>query len=207
MTMELRQIRQFIAVAEALNFRRAAEQIGIAQPALSRGIQLLEHRLGVKLLLRSNRRVELTEAGRIFLTGCHGLMDDLEETVRRTRKAQDGGLGSLTIGYTDFAMSGALPFLLDRFRQKLPEVGLDLIYGATYQQLEYLVSGKIDVGFLTGPVVGDQFASLPVQRDRFVAVLPERHPLAKGVAVEIRSLANEPFIFGVMARWRHFRRH
>lgn len=208
MKIELRQLRQFIAVSEALNFSRAAEQLAVAQPALSRGIQLLEHQLGVKLLLRNNRRVELTEAGRTFLTGCRGLMNDLEEAVRKARKAQDGSLGTLSIGYTDFAISGALPSLLDRFRQTLPEVGLDLLYGPTHQQINDLRTGKIDVGFLSSPLKGDdKFVSLPVQRDRFVAVLPLSHPLARDGAVEIRSLANEPFIFGVMTRWQNFRRH
>lgn len=206
MSIELRQLRQFIAVSEALSFSRAAEHLAIAQPALSRGIQALEHQLGVQLLLRNNRRVELTEAGRTFLKGSRSLLKDLEETVRRTRKAEEGGLGSLTIGYTDFAISGALPALVDGFRRGQPEVALDLLYGPTHQQLDDLRTGKIDVGFLIGPASPDRFMSVPIQHDRYVAVLPERHPLAAGTAVDIRSLVNEPFIFGVMSRWLHFRR-
>lgn len=207
MKIELRQIRQFMAVAQALSFRRAAEHLAIAQPALSRGIQALEHQLGVTLLLRNNRRVELTEAGKVFLKGCHALKGHLDETVRQTRYAQDGLLGSLAIGYTDFAISGTLPSLLDGFRRNHPEVGLDLIYDATPLQLDQLTTGRLDVGFLTGPVISDEFATVPVQSDKFVAVLPANHPLAEHSAIELRALANEPFIFGITARWEHFRRH
>ena len=207
MKIELRQIRQFLAVAETLNFRRAAEHLALAQPALSRGIQLLEHQLGVSLFRRNNRRVELTPAGAVFVKGCHTLMEDLEETVRQARKAQRGELGTLAIGYTDFAISGVLPHLLDGFRRASPEVDVELTYGSTHQQLDELATRKIDIAFLTSPVAGTDLETLAVQRDRFVAVLPAAHPLAGEAVVDIRALAGEAFIVGVMARWRHFRRH
>jgi DNA-binding transcriptional LysR family regulator len=207
MKIELRQIRQFLAVAETLNFRRAAENLALAQPALSRGIQLLEHQLGLSLFTRNNRRVQLTPAGTVFLKGCYALMEDLEEAVRQARKAHHGELGTLAIGYTDFAISGVLPRILDGFRRAYPEMDIELTYGSTHQQLDELALRKIDVAFVTSPVNGVDLEILPVQRDHFVAVLPQAHPLAAQPAVEIRSLAGEPFIVGVMARWRHFRRH
>jgi DNA-binding transcriptional LysR family regulator len=207
MKIELRQIRQFLAVAEMLNFRRAAEHLALAQPALSRGIQLLEHQLGVSLFRRNNRRVELTPAGAVFLKGCHDLMEDLDETVRQARKAQLGELGTLSIGYTDFAISGVLPRVLDGFRRAYPEIDIELTYGSTHQQLEDLAIRKIDVAFVTSPVTGASLELMPVQRDRYVAVLPAAHPLASQATVDIRALAGEGFIVGVMSRWRHFRRH
>lgn len=207
MRVELRQIRQFMAVAETLNFRRAAETLAIAQPALSRGIQLLEHQLGVRLLERNNRRVELTAAGAEFLKGCGQLLTGLEETVRQTQKADSGELGCLTIGYTDFAITGVLPGLLDGFRRQYPDIAIELVYGSTQEQLEELANRKIDIGFLTSPLSGDHLMHRPVQVDRFVAVLPEQHPLAGRTEVDIHELADEPFVVGVMARWSHFRRH
>ncbi|CAM5339103.1 MAG TPA: LysR substrate-binding domain-containing protein [Hyphomonas sp.] len=207
MKIELRQIRQFLAVADTLNFRRAAEHLALAQPALSRGIQLLEHQLGVSLFKRNNRRVELTPAGTVFLKGCQDLMEDLDETVRQARKAQRGELGTLSIGYTDFAISGVLPRILDGFRRKYPEIDIELTYGSTHQQLEDLAIRKIDVAFVTSPVAGANLALIPVQHDRYVAVLPAAHPLARQATVDISELAGEGFIVGVMARWRHFRRH
>ncbi|WP_107852104.1 LysR family transcriptional regulator [Oceanimonas marisflavi] len=207
MRVELRQIRQFMAVAETLNFRQAAENLAVAQPALSRGIQLLEHQLGVRLFDRNNRRVALTAAGAVFLKGCDQLLIELEETVRKTRQADSGVLGSLTIGYTDFAITGILPGLIDTFRRQYPEISIDLEYGSTQEQLEALANRKIDVAFLTSPLNNDSFEHYPVQVDRFVAVLPESHPLASQDEVDIHELADEPFVVGVMARWRHFRRH
>ncbi|GAA3541391.1 LysR family transcriptional regulator [Zobellella aerophila] len=207
MRVELRQIRQFMAVAETLNFRQAADNLAVAQPALSRGIQQLEHQLGVSLFDRNNRRVELTAAGGVFLKGCSLLLADLEETVRQTQKAASGDLGCLAIGYTDFAITGVLPGLLDTFRRQYPDIAIELIYGSTEEQLEALAGRKIDIAFLTSPLNGDAMVHLPVQVDRFVAVLPERHPLAGQTAVDIHELADEPFVVGVMARWRHFRRH
>ncbi|MBL8442658.1 MAG: LysR family transcriptional regulator [Zoogloeaceae bacterium] len=207
MKIELRQIRQFLAVAETLNFRRAAENLALAQPALSRGIQLLEHQLGVSLLKRNNRRVELTPAGEVFRNGCYSLMKDLEETARKARKAQSGELGRLAIGYTDFAISGVLPGVLDRFRRAFPDIDIELTYGSTRQQLDDLAIRRIDIAFVTKPVDAFGITTLPVQRDRFVAVLPSAHPLAQLAQVEIRDLADEPFIVGVMARWSHYRRH
>lgn len=207
MRVELRQIRQFMAVAETLNFRQAADNLAIAQPALSRGIQLLEHQLGVSLFYRNNRRVELTAAGAVFLEGCQLLLADLEETVRQTQKAARGELGHLAIGYTDFAITGVLPALLDAFRRHYPDIAIELIYGSTEQQLEALACRKIDIAFLTSTLHSEAIDHLPVQVDRFMAVLPERHPLAGKAAVDIHELADEPFVVGVMARWRHFRRH
>ncbi|WP_341643412.1 LysR family substrate-binding domain-containing protein [Thauera sp. SDU_THAU2] len=143
----------------------------------------------------------------MFLKGCYALMEDLEETVRQARKAHRGELGTLAIGYTDFAISGALPRILDGFRRAYPEIDIELTYGSTRQQLDELMLRKIDVAFLTSPVTGADIETLPVQHDRFVAVLPQTHPLASQATVDIHSLADEPFIVGVMARWRHFRRH
>lgn len=207
MRVELRQIRQFMAVAETLNFRQAADNLAIAQPALSRGIQLLEHQLGVILFDRNNRRVELTAAGAVFLEGCRLLLADLEETVRQTQKAARGDLGRLAIGYTDFAITGVLPGLLDTFRRQYPDIAVELIYGSTQEQQEALACRKIDIAFLTSPLHSEAIEQLPVQVDRFMAVLPERHPLAGKTAVDIHELADEPFVVGVMARWQHFRRH
>ncbi|OYD25592.1 LysR family transcriptional regulator [Oceanimonas baumannii] len=207
MRAEWRQIRQFMAVAETLNFRRAAERLAIAQPALSRGIQQLEHQLGVRLFERNNRRVVLTEAGRVFRRGCGDLLVQLEETVVKTRKAGRGEAGSLSIGYTDFAITGVLPGLLERFRRRYPDIQIELHYGSTEEQRLALEEGKLDVAFLTSPFDNPDCGHQPVQQDRFVAVLPAEHPLAAREQVTVADLACEDFVVGVMSRWRHFRRH
>lgn len=207
MRVELRQIRQFIAVAETLNFRQAAEKLAVSQPALSRGIQQLEERLGVRLLERNNRMVKITAAGTVFLKGCSQLLAELESTICKTQKINSGDIGCLTIGYTDFAITGILPSLLDNFRRQHPDIAIELAYGSTQEQLKELATRKIDMAFLTGPINNADLVHWPVQVDRFVAVLSERHRLAGRTEVDICELVDEYFVVGVMTRWRDFRRH
>jgi DNA-binding transcriptional LysR family regulator len=205
--IDLRHLQAFQAVAEELHFRRAAERLHVAQPALSRTIQQLEESIGEVLLLRSNRRVELTEAGRAFLTGSRAVFERLDIAVELARKAGAGLSGQLSIGYTDFAISGELPSILDGFRRQHPKIRTELIYASTQQQLIDLTQGNIDFGLVTGPIQDQEFDSIAVQHDRFVAVLPQRHPLASQSEVLLEDLAHDPFVMGFMHRWTHFRRH
>lgn len=206
MRIDLRHLRAFEAVAEELHFRRAAERLNLAQPALSRTIQQLEESVGEVLLLRSNRRVELTEAGRVFLAGSRTVFEHLESAVHDARKAGAGQIGQLRIGYTDFAVSGQLPPILDGFHRDYPQIRAELVFGSTQQQLELLKGGSIEFAFITGPLLDPNIDSIEVQRDRFVAVLPQRHPLAEQSEVSLSDLAQEPFVMGVMSHWSHYRR-
>ena len=204
---ETRHVRYFIAVAEELNFRRAAERLNLAQPSLSRAIQKLEHAVGVRLLARNNRRVELTPAGKVFLDGCRRSMEGMESAARLARKADVGEVGHLTIGYTDFAISGVLPQILERFRRRFPDVTIDLLHMFTEPQVEALYQQTIDFGFLTGPVMAKGFSHVTVQEDRFVVVLPETHPLVELDAVPLETLADESFVTGMARWWGHYHRH
>lgn len=206
MRIDLRHLRAFEAVAEELHFRRAAERLNLAQPALSRTIQQLEEVIGEALLLRTNRRVELTEAGRVFLAESKAIFARLDSAVQQARKAAAGHIGQLRIGYTDFAVSGQLPPILDGFHRRYPDIRTELIYGSTRQQLEKLKEGAIEFGFVTGPLLEPDLDRAVVQRDRFVAVLSLRHPLAGQAEVELADLAREPFVLGIMRRWSHYRR-
>lgn len=206
-TCETRHMRYFVAVAEALNFRRAAERLNIAQPALSRAIRQLEERLDARLLERSNRRVELTEAGRVFLEGCRRTLSSAEKAVRDARKARAGEIGHLAIGYTDFAISGALPEIMQGFRSVHPEITVDLMHMVTFVQLEALARGDIQVGVMTGPLSEPGLGHVTLQNERLVAILPEAHPLARLEAIPLTSLAGEPFVTGQAAHWRHYLSH
>lgn len=207
MRIDLRHLRAFEAVAEELHFRRAAERLNLAQPALSRTIQQLEDTVGEVLLLRSNRRVELTEAGRVFLAGSRTIFEQLANTVEQARKAGAGQIGQLRIGYTDFAVSGKLPSILDGFHRRHPEIKAELIFGSTQHQLEHLKEGAIEFAFITGPLSEPNIDSLEVQSDSFVAALSERHPLAGRSQIALSELAKEPFILGGMSHWSFYRRH
>lgn len=206
MRIELRHLRAFQAVADELHFRRAAERLSLAQPALSRTIQQLEEAVGEELLLRSNRRVELTAAGRAFLDGSVSVFERLDDAIEQAHKAGVGQLGQLRIGYTDFAVTGRLPVILEEFHRHFPEVRTELIYGPTQHQLELLKDGQIDFAFLTAPVSDPAIESLVIQRDRFVAAFAELHPLARTPEVRLQDLATEPFVVGDLHNWSHYRR-
>ncbi|UTW10522.1 LysR family transcriptional regulator [Marinobacterium rhizophilum] len=206
MRIDLRHLRAFEAVAEELHFRRAAERLNLAQPALSRTIVQLEDVIGEVLLLRTNRRVELTEAGRVFLAETKAIFVRLDSAVQQARKAAAGHIGQLRIGYTDFAVSGQLPSILDGFHRCYPDISTELIYGSTQQQLDKLKEGAIDFAFVTGPLLEPDLDRTVVQRDRYVAVLPKHHPLAEQPEVELADLAREPFVLGSMSGWSHYRR-
>ena len=207
MAMETRHVRCFIAVAEELHFRRAAERLNLAQPSVSRAVQRLEHMIGVRLLNRTNRRVELTVAGEVFLNGCRRAMDSLEAAAHLARRAAVGEVGRLAIGYTDFAISGVLPQVLGQFRREFPGAAVELTHMFSEPQIEALDQRKIDFGFMTGPVLAKSLSHIVVQKDRFVVVLPERHRLAGHDVVPLSELRDEPFVAGAERWWNFYLRH
>ncbi len=204
MKIELRQIRYFLVVAEELSFRKAAQRLNMAQPALSRAIQQLEDRLNAPLFTRTSRSVVLTAAGEVFLQGCGAICEQVDALENRVHQTVAGKVGSLVIGYTDIAISGELPALVKAFQAIYPDIHIDLVHDFTFQQTEKLRNGTLDFGFLTLPVNDPQIEHLNVQRDEFVVVMPESHPLAQEDEMELEWLANEPFIIGPDASWNSY---
>ena len=207
MQFGIRHIRYFKAVALELHFGRAAKQLNIAQPALSRSIKHLETQIGVQLLERNNRNVSLTKAGKVFLAGCQQLIDSMEGMVIQTQKASEGKAGHLIIGYTDFAISGLMPAILRDFRKQFPDISIEPVHGFTGKQLDNLDQGKLDFGFITGPFERPGYQSVTIQQDSYVAVLYENHPLAQKKSVQLIDLAKEPFILGSLVGWEHYHDH
>ncbi len=197
-------IRYFIAVAEELHFRRAGERLHVAQPVLSRAVRRVEDSLGIKLLRRTSRQVDLTAAGQVFLEDCRLAIEALHRAESRAHKAERGELGQLTLGYTDFAISGPLPGILAIFHERCPGLSIDLVRRNSHEQIIDLEAGRIDIGFLTSPVSGDELSHFTVQEDPFIVVLPRDHCLAELDEVPLRALANEPFVLGSLDSWRHF---
>ncbi len=204
MKIELRHIRYFEAVAQELNFRKASERLNMAQPALSRAIQQLENRLGTALFVRTSRNVALTPAGRIFLEGCSSISQQVDKLENRVMHAATGEVGNLIIGYTDFVISGTLPQIIKAFQSAYPDIHLELVHGFSHQQVSMLKNQTLDFGFLTTPINEIDLDHIPVQRDSFVVVLPDSHPLAQQDCIELASLANEPFIIGNEASWSRY---
>ena len=204
MPIDLRQMRYFVAVAEVLHFRKAAEKLGVAQPALSRTIRNLEDELGAMLFVRTNRNVRITEAGKTFLEGCRKVEKTVECTIEEIRRVRDGKLGSLAVGYTDAALSGRLPYLMQGFLRQEPGIHLQPLHGVTGTQLKMLEQEELDVGFVTGPLNLKGYEHCPIQSEDFVCVVHDQHPLAKRKEIRLIELADEDFVLGISSEWEHF---
>ncbi len=193
--MELRHLRYFVAVAEECHFGRAAERLHIAQPPLSQQIKQLENELGVQLLTRSTRRVELTPAGEQYLDRARAILANVEHARDEAHLIRDGRIGKVTIGFTGSATYELLPSLSRLLRTELPELELDLRGEMlTPTQVAGLVDGTLDIGFLRPPVHVPEVEVHPLRREPLVVVLPETHALADAAEVSLSDLAGEPFI-------------
>jgi DNA-binding transcriptional LysR family regulator len=190
--VDLKHLRYFIALAEELHFGRAAERLGISQPPLSQQIARLEKELGVSLLRRTSRSVELTAGGRAFLEEARRTLVQAEHAVHVARGADRGEVGELRVGFVPSC--GAIPRGVRRFTQQYPAVRLTLRNLTTADQLDELASGKLHVGFVHLPIDSRGLNVELVQQDSVLAAIPERHPLARQPSISLRAFAGEPFI-------------
>jgi DNA-binding transcriptional LysR family regulator len=192
--MELRQLRAFAVVAEERHFVRAAERLGIAQPSLSQQIRRLEDELGVELLIRTSRRLELTEAGRAFLLRAREALDHADVAVAAARRASRGDLGHLRIGTVDWALSGILPAVLRAFRADRPGVTTEVRDLAVARQVAELQDGRLDVAFVHAPLAADGLSTQALETERLVALVPADHPLAARPVLGLEAVAAEPLV-------------
>lgn len=192
--MELRHLRYFVAVAEELNFRRAAERLHLAQPPLSKQIQSLEHELGVKLLERSSRVVKLTAAGRVFLDEARSVLDASNRAQLNARKANQGLVGMLRIGVIAPAANSRLAATLRSYRQTFPGVQLSLFDLSSTEQLLRLRSGELDMGLLRPPVVFAEFDHCFIEERPMVLAAPAGHRLAKAKKITWQDFHNEELV-------------
>ena len=192
--MELRHLRYFVAVAEELHFGRAATRLHLSQPPLSRQIRELEEELGVRLLQRDRRRVELTSAGAAFLADARDILARSDRAAERALRASRGELGEIDVGFVTSATTDAFAAILREFHHARPEVEVRLFDQMPQQQLEGLSSGRLDVGFLRPPIDHALLRSECVWRDSLVLALPAEHPLAKKERVLWTDIAHEPFV-------------
>jgi DNA-binding transcriptional LysR family regulator len=196
--LELRHLRYFIAVAEELHFGRAAERLGISQPPLSQQIQALEEEIGARLFERTNRRVELTDAGRLFLDESRQVLAQVDKAVLLARRAHLGELGELKIGFTSSApFTSTIPSSIHAFRKAYPDVHLDLQEMSSRQVLKALLEESLQVGVIRPLALPDAVHWVELFREPLVAVLRADHPLAAGSedGLAIAALAEEPFVF------------
>src|SRR5919112_544271 len=198
--MDTRLLETFVAVAEELHFRRAAERARLAQPAVSRQIKRLEKDLGVQLFVRDRRKVVLTEAGRVFLKEARTILERVTLAHQEARRAERGELGSLSLGYSECNIHSVFPEAVRLYRDRFPRVALEMREMVTAEQVEALLGGDIDVGLVTLPVAAEGLRVETVLEEPLVAALPDNHPLVHNAQVALEDLADDPFVF--FPRWQ-----
>lgn len=192
--MELRHLRYFVAVAEELNFSRAARRIHISQPPLSRQIALLEREMGVQLFERGKHGVQLTKAGVVFLDDARGVLACASAAVSSAQRAARGEIGRLSVGFIASASYALLPHVLREFRLRYPDVKLVLRTLDITQQIDALQANRIDIGIVRMPITDSTLETALLVRERFVVALQRNHELASRGRLSLKALANERFI-------------
>jgi DNA-binding transcriptional LysR family regulator len=195
-SMEHRHLKYFIAVAEELHFGRAASRLHIAQPALSKQIQQLEQEFGFPLFYRTKQRVELLDAGHVFLDEARRILRQTENAVESARRTHTGQSGRLVIGFSATATLEVLPRILRKYRRLYPDVIVDLSEIGTIRGAELLLDSPLSVGLLRSPsfLNEESFCIETILREPFVVALPDSHPAAKQDSVRIKALAGELFM-------------
>lgn len=193
--LENPRLRKFIAVAEELSFRRAADRLNMSQPPLSAAIKELEEMLGAKLLERDKRTVRLTSTGMAFLKEAKLAQLQVERAIRVVREREEGFTGRLRIGLSGSLGYGFLPDLLSAFRQRYRQVKLDFLEGTSLEQSQAVSDGRLDVGFVRVPIAEiNDLEFKPIYRDKLIVILPAAHRLAQCESVDLKDLAGEEFV-------------
>jgi len=208
MRIDTHQIHAFLAVADALQFRVAAERLHVTQPALTRTIQALEELVGTPLFVRTTRQVQLTTAGEAFAEHCRASLAHLDLAFTSARRAGAGEIGHLRVAYMDFAINGAVPELITNFHKAFPGLLIDLVHMPTDVQKAGLLNSTIDAGFMIGPrFLAPNVESIVFERENMVALLPPAHRLCDLDAVSLQDLVGEPFVLGSKELWEASRGH
>jgi DNA-binding transcriptional LysR family regulator len=194
--MELRHLRYFVGVADELNFTKAARNLRVAQPALSRQIRQLEDELGVKLLERNHHCVQLTAAGMAFLAEARSLLKQSEQAVLAAQQGAKSGNSQLNLGYIWGLFHALVPPALQRFRQRSPGTAVHLFDLTPLEQAQALVESRLDAGFI-GFAQDADAAGLnkrKVGSSTFVAALPQAHRAARRSILPLAMLADDFFL-------------
>jgi LysR family transcriptional regulator, benzoate and cis,cis-muconate-responsive activator of ben and cat genes len=192
--VDLKDMRQFLAVAEERNFTRAADRLHMAQPPLSRQIKALEEEMGAPLFLRTSAGVELTEAGQTLLNEVPNLLRMAQSATERTRRAAQGLTGQLDVGLFGSGVLDVIPRVLARFHQERPEVRIVLHNLTKSEQLQALRERRISVGFNRLVPPEPDLVIETVLREPMVVAMHESHPLVKRKVVGVADLDGQPLI-------------
>ncbi|MCU0445089.1 MAG: LysR family transcriptional regulator [Microscillaceae bacterium] len=192
--MDLKVLENFVKLATIRNYRRTAEEVFIAQPALSRQIQLLEAEIGAELFKRSKRSVKLTEAGSYFEQEVSRLLEQFKEVTDRTRQIHAGEAGEIRIGHATSSMQSVLPELLKALRVRFPQLKTTLIEATNLFEINALLHREIDLGFGPNIVTPPEIVEKVIYTENFVLLLPENHHLNQNNFESLAQVAQENFI-------------
>ena len=192
--IELRQWRQFVAVAEELHFGRAAARLSITQPPLSSALKALEEELGVRLLERDSKHVKLTHAGSAFHAEARQILELLVRAGETVRAVAGGLRGRLDIGFTGSMIYRDAPQIVSAFNDRMPGIEVTLREMSSGEQIESLLHGQLHAGFINAPTVPAGLTALSLREDVLVCCLPAQHPLAREEKIDLRHLAEETFV-------------
>lgn len=193
-SIDFRRLRCFLAVAEELHFRRAAERLSMTQPPLSMAVKSLEDELGVQLFERTTRTVRLTQAGLVLRDRTQRLFDDLERTVHLVQRTAAGMEGTLRIGFVGIATVMGLPGLIRETRRRFPKVHIELEELPTEGLVERLTSGSLDIAFVRGEPP-EPLDYRTYRTEPYWLALADGHPWAKREAVSVTELDGESLLF------------
>ncbi|AWV85338.1 DNA-binding transcriptional regulator HcaR [Acinetobacter radioresistens] len=192
--MELRHLRYFITVAEELNFSKAALKLYTAQPSLSQQIKDLEEDVGVKLLHRTKRKVELTEEGAVFLEQARLTLAQADKAVAMARQVSKAKQQMLRIGFVPVAEMKVFPYVLPNLRVQNPDLKIELLSLNNNEQMRLIKKGELDITFTRQNFQNDEIESQFVLREPLIFILPKDHPLTKYERIPVKALDGIDFI-------------
>ncbi len=192
--VDLRLIRYFVEVSKTLNFGRAADNLGMSQPPLSRAVRELEERISVQLFERDKRHVRLTNAGQAFLKDAQYLLDYVGRAVERAQLGAQGMVGQIDIAYFGSVVFGFLPEILAEFHDSYPDVKIKLHLMTKEQQVDAVANREIDIGFARHFTNHPDLAIVPVRDEELMFATPSNGDLAGVASVGLGQVAQLPLI-------------
>ncbi|QNX35308.1 LysR substrate-binding domain-containing protein [Acinetobacter seifertii] len=192
--MELRHLRYFVAVAEELNFTKAALRMHTVQPSLSQQIKDLEDEVGVQLFIRSKRKVELTKAGEVFFKEALIILEHTEKAISLARQTAKVEQEQLNIGFVPAAEMKVFPYIMPNIRAHFPELTIDFHSLTDDEQLAALRKGEIDIAFTRYGADSDELVSIQVFQEPLTLIIPKNSPEAQQERISIKSFEQHDFV-------------